>query len=466
MDMSAVAANRTSGRFIVGLMLASGALLVTHFVSERGDGGTQAAVGVLVGVAVCIALGRRSVLAAVFCALVTLEFFVAPMLAQIGSDEPRRPPETAYIWLLAVAAGAMLSARRPGSAVRPANSVSGPFPWFALAVVGLIAVQAYLLLSGDQGYAAQLRSGLNTPPGILGSLSAVAPAGVLAVCAMWRPGSISRFAVGALVVGEVALLVISGFRAVAPVFIASLVVVVVVAQSESLRALGSGKLATIAGVLIITIVGSFTAAANLKFAAAFEKFGRSDFAFVITGDDAVSQLGQRIDLGPPFWQSSAYISAIETPGVFSWSNQLVALVPRIFWPDKPVIDYGQRVTSDIYGLREVQSSSTISTLGDVNLNSGPYGVLILGIVIGVACIYIEQRIRCRRSGPLGYIVLAIFVTGIFQHEAPLGIILAGGLQALVVLFVLWGAAVVVSAHWNSRRSALPVPSIPQQDALT
>jgi peptidoglycan biosynthesis protein MviN/MurJ (putative lipid II flippase) len=63
-------------------------------------------------------------------------------------------------------------------------------------------------------------------------------------------------------------------------------------------------------------------------------------------------------------------------------------------------------------------------------------------------------------------VLAIFVTGLFQHEAPLGIILAGGLQALVVLFVLWGAAVVVSPHWNWRRSELRTPSKPQQDALT
>src|SRR6185437_181691 len=140
--------------------------------------------------------------------------------------------------------------------------------------------------------------------------------------------------------------------------------------------------------LIITIVGSFNAAADIKDAAATSKWGRSDFAFVISDDDALSQLGDRMDLGPPFWQSSAYISAIETPGSLSWSNQLVALIPRVFWPDKPVMDYGQRVTSEIYALRDVQSSSTISTLGDVNLNSGPYGVLVIGIVIGIACFYV------------------------------------------------------------------------------
>jgi hypothetical protein len=440
---------------------------MAHVVSERGDQGAPVIAGVLGGAAICISLGRRSILAAVFCALVTLEFFVAPLLAQIGSDESREPPATAYIWMLAVAAGAMLGARRPKSAIPSTNSINGPFPWFALAVVGLMGAQAYLLLSGDQGYAAQLRSGLNTPPGLFGSLSAVAPVGVLALCAMWRPRSISRLAVGVLLAGEIALLAISGFRGVAPVFIASFIVVMVVAKAENLRAMGSAKLASIAVVLIVTIVGTFTAAGNLKFAAAFAKWGRTDFAFVITADDVLSQLGQRLDLGPPFWQSSAYISAIDTPGLFSWSNQFLVLIPRIFWRDKPIVDYGQRVTSDIYGLSGVQSSSTISTLGDVNLNSGPYGVLIIGIVIGIACIYIEERIRSGRSGPLGYIALAAFVTVLFQHEAPLGIILAGGLQALVVLFVLWRAAVIVSAQWSWRRSELRTPpSKPNQDALT
>ena len=341
--------NRASGRFIVGLVLASGALTVTYVVSERGDRGTPATAGVLVGAVVCIALGRRSILAAVFCALVTLEFFVAPVLAQIGSDEPRVAPETVYIWLLAVAAGAMMGATRPRSTLRLANSNNGPIRWFALGVVCLMAAQAYLVLSGDQGYAAQIQ-GAGAPPSFLGTLSNVASVGVLAVCAMWQPGSISRSAVGALLVGEIALLVATGFRASAPVFVLSFIIVVVVAQRQHLRAVGSGKLAAVAVGLAVVIVGSFTVAAHLKTEAAVAQMGRTDIDFVWTADAVLPQLGQRLDLGPAFWESSAYFSAVETPpDVFSWSNQLIALIPRIFWPDKPIMDWGRQVTFYIYG---------------------------------------------------------------------------------------------------------------------
>lgn len=467
-NVSTETASRASGRFVAGLVLASAAIIVTHLVSERGDHGTPATAGILVGAATCIALGRRSILAAVFCALVTLYFFVAPVLAQIGSDEPRAAPTTAYIWLLAVAAGAMLGARRPPrSTVRQANSINDPLRWFVLGVVGLMGVQAYLVLSGGQGYAAQLRSGLNAPASILGTLSGVAPLGVLAICAMWQPGSISRAAVGALLVGETALLVATGFRGPAPVFVTAFIIVVLVAQAENLRAMGTGKLAAIATGLIIAMVGSFSAAANLKSAAVFAQWGRGDINFTWTADNMLSQLGQRLDSGPPFWQSSAYSSVVGTPGSFSWSNQLVALIPRIFWRDKPIMDYGQLVTSDIYGMRDVKSSSTISTLGDVNLNSGPYGILLIGILIGILLILIEQRIRCRRSGPIGYIGLAIVVAGLFKHEEPLGLILASGLQALVVLVLLWRVAVIVSAHWGSRQSPLRMrPPNPEPEAVT
>jgi hypothetical protein len=457
--------NRASGRFIVGLVLASGALTVTYVVSERGDRGTPAIAGVLVGAVVCIALGRRSILAAVFCALVTLEFFVAPVLAQIGSDEPRVAPETVYMWLLAVAAGAMMGATRPRSTLRLANSNNGPIRWFALAVVCLMGAQAYLVLSGDQGYAAQIQ-GVGAPPSFLGTLSNVASVGVLAVCAMWQPGSISRSAVGALVVGEIALLVATGFRGSAPVFILAFIIVVVVAQRQHLRAVGFGKLAAVAVGLAVVIVGSFTVAAHLKTEAAVAQMGRTDIDFVWTADAVLPQLGQRLDLGPAFWDSSAYFSAVETPDVFSWSNQLIALIPRIFWHDKPIMDWGRQVTFYIYGSND-RTSSTISTLGDVIVNSGLYGVLIIGIVIGIGLNLIEQRVRARRAGPIGCIVFAIFVAGLFQQEQPLGLILASGLQGLVVLFLVWRVAVIMSAQSTWRRSALRMrPSNPAQDALT
>jgi hypothetical protein len=232
--------------------------------------------------------------------------------------------------------------------------------------------------------------------------------------------------------------------------------------------MGPGRVAAIAAVVLpVVIAGTFIAAANLKFEAAAAKWGRTHYDFEITADGFFAQLGQRLDLSTAFWQGEAYISEIEKPGVFSWSNQFVALIPRIFWRDKPIIDYGQRVTSDIYGLPEIKSSSTISTIGDINMNSGPYGVLIIGIVVGIACIFIEQRIRGGRSGPFGYIGLAIFVTGLFQHEAPMGNILAGGLQALVVLFLFWRAAVIMSGRWSMRPIASPLrPSRPDQEVLT
>jgi hypothetical protein len=103
----------------------------------------------------------------------------------------------------------------------------------------------------------------------------------------------------------------------------------------------------------------------------------------------------------------------------------------------------------------------------VNLNGGLFGVLVVGILIGITSIYIEERSRCGRSGPLGYIVLAIFVTALFQQESPLGIILASGLQALVVLFILWRVAVILSGHWSWRPASSRMErSGARQEALT
>jgi hypothetical protein len=329
-----------------------------------------------------------------------------------------------------------------------------------------MCAQAYLLHAGILGYSAQINSGLSTPTSILGSLSAVAPIGVLAVCAMWQPGSINRSALGALVVGETALLVATGFRGAAPTFVAALIIVVVVTRAENLRAMGSGKLAAIAAGLAIAAIGTFTAAAFLKDAAAMSKWGRTDAPIVWTADEFLPQLGQRLDLGPPFKMSLAYSGAVEEPGVFSWSNQSVALFPRIFWRDKPIVGYPQFVTSEIYGLRDVQSSSTISTLGDVNLNSGPYGTLIIGILIGIGLNLIEQHIRSGRSRPIGYIAFAIILPVLIDQETPLGLKLADLLQPLVVLLLLWRVAVIVSVHSSRRGASRMRLSNLEQGALT
>jgi threonine/homoserine/homoserine lactone efflux protein len=81
--------------------------------------------------------------------------------------------------------------------------------------------------------------------------------------------------------------------------------------------------------------------------------------------------------------------------------------------------------------------------------------MIIGILIGFGLNLIEQHIRSGRSSPIGYIAFAAILPVLIDQEAPIGLKLADLLQPLVVLFLMWRIAVIVSDHSSRPSRASP-----------
>ena len=135
----------------------------------------------------------------------------------------------------------------------------------------------------------------------------------------------------------------------------------------------------------------------------------------------------------------------------SWTFQVEALIPRFIWPDKPVIDYAQRVSVAVYG-EYGRTSSTITTIGDTLVNFKIPGMIIAAVLLGFVLSLAERRVRS--SVGLASLVLAAALsyaaTG--SQEEPLILVVADVLRNILVAAVLWAASNAVY-RWTAQRAS-------------
>lgn len=121
---------------------------------------------------------------------------------------------------------------------------------------------------------------------------------------------------------------------------------------------------------------------------------------------------------------------------------ITGLVPRLFWPDKPVRLSGYDFYKSYYS-GQGQSSSALTPQGSLYLYGG-VGVLMVGmLIIGVATRALDDVLRARNDlhGALFFIVLAAVVV---KQEMDVGVFLA----SIPVFLVSW----VLGARLIFRRS--------------
>jgi hypothetical protein len=430
---------------MAAVMLVLAALVPLAITSTAGLSGT-----LLFGVPALAAwlVRRRSLLVAAYLAQMAVYFGLTSLT--LGEDRPPQLVAIVVLWAFGAAAGAFIG--RGAAAARMDWDWAPPrWPHFAL-TVGLIAVQASLTLSGGVGFGAQLTLGLSTPEGLPGTLATAGPVVsiMLLITALGSQRRVSGAAVLAAL--EATVLSLSGFRGAADLFIMAIVIAGALTLPRSSPWRGSRRVIVVASILAAFAVATFIVGANVRNATATQLGLSSQGTQLISLDQALPAVTTRLDLGVPLQKAIQFQDSLSVQEAVSWTFQVEALIPRFFWPDKPVIDYGQRVSVAVYGYQYGQTSSTITSIGDTLVNFKIPGMIIASVLLGFVLSLGERRVRS--SVGLASLVLAATLSyaAVGGQESPLIIAVAGALRNLMVAAVLWAVCNAVW-RWTAQRAS-------------
>jgi hypothetical protein len=322
----------------------------------------------------------------------------------------------------------------------------------------VVAGHGALVLGGRVGLQAQLTTGVSTPSGVGALLAGAAPTLTMVLCACAiRTRRFVAWSLG-LVFVETLVLAYSGFRGHAVSYLIGLgaLLLVVVPSDNEWRSRRRAR--WVAVVLAGTVVGAFAlgvgARSNIATQLGASSAGTQTFAVsealdVVTARLAlIDPLQMAID-GRDDW---ALVDAVR------WPDQLVGVVPRALWPDKPVLNYGQRISVAIYGPAYSRTSSTITGLGDSLINFGRAGVAVVALVIGWAVVRLEGFVRRTATRPMTMVLGASLASYAMNQEVPVILGLISTMQTAITTFVLWIACSSVDRLVRER-----VPQRPAHD---
>ena len=379
---------------------------------------------------------RRSLLVALYLGETAIYFGLTSIV--LGLDRQPALVGLVIVWALGMALGAFLV---PAKRATTSQRQSDPPPWTQFVLTAaLIAIQAYLVLSGEVGYEAQITSGLSVTVGVLGVLATVAPVVslMLLIAALRSECRVRSTALVAAI--EAAVLSLSGFRGAAVTFTLAIGVAGAVALPASSSWRRPARVAGVAVLLTLVLVLGFTIGANVKNSAATRLGVSSEGTQLFSLDQAPTVIFTRLDLGPALDKAIQLQDVPSVQSAVSWQSQLEALIPRLLWPDKPIVDYGQQVSIAVYGYSYLQiTSSTISTVGDTLINFKIAGVIIGSLLLGFALSLAEKRIRAGEG--LASIVLVAALSYALPNAPgpPLILAFADVLRNILVAGVLWKA---------------------------
>jgi hypothetical protein len=407
-----------------------------------------------------MAVMPSSTISAAYLALTTLTFGVTSML--LGSTWQPRLVSTVLAWSLAIAAGTLMG----GTTSQRRSPTSGSWKrmaWTHYALCGgLIGVSVFLALTSGSGYEAQLMTGLTTPTGILGTLSVAAP--FVTLILVLSAIKSDRRMIGAIVLSgaQMLALALSGFRSAAGDFILAILVGAALTLPRGSVWRRKSRLLIVMPVLLMLTISTFMLGSNVRNEAASRLGISSSGTRLFTLDNAAHNTLTRLQLGSSLGKAIEFQNDKTAKAAVSWTTQFAAVIPRFLWPEKPIVDYGQRVSVAIYGYTYGQSSSTVTTVGDSLLNFGLVGLVLIGFLAGYAFRRFEMRLRSN-SGWLSVVVGIVIVYSVLDQESPVILIIIGILRNFLVTAGLWAAATLIANIKRTRGSRTTVamrPAIP------
>ncbi|MEH6820657.1 MAG: hypothetical protein V7706_12005 [Dietzia psychralcaliphila] len=368
--------------------------------------------------------------------LFVLGFFGGALLLNSPESYTGDAVRIVVTWVLSFSGSALLSL----SAIRYFNLARGPVVAprmtnaHVLVAFVLVAVQIALGVTGQLGYEAQVETGLSTPLGLLGTIASLAQPWVLLCLAIAVRTGQSVFLASLAAVGQVIALSLQGFRGSSVHYMVWLLVVLwILASNRKLIASVGGRVLSVSVGVIVAISGFWFATIARSDAA--DRLGVASSGTQLLKGGWLETILSRIDMmsylevGVRAEESSLAQQAV------SWSNYAFVLIPRAIFPEKPIVNYGQDVTTLIYG-EDYQSSSTISWLGDAYLNVGELGILLLAIIFGGVLVFSEKMLP-RRSLIFGWTALVAIVIASTNLESSLLLMAFQVVRTVMAVSFLW-----------------------------
>jgi hypothetical protein len=370
----------------------------------------------------------------VYVVFVALWFVLPPFLGlSADQNQLNRIWVIVAIWLLSWTGGQLLLgySDRPTHTPEREGWISREDAVIGLTAIGLVAmaIQMLQIVHGATAYTQQV-SGITDTSISGGTANLAGPALVAAFIMSKRVSPRSTKVVLALLIGiEALLLTQNGFRAAAVNFLFGGLLAYIAVNPPSTnverRAIARWfAVLILVGIPLILIGSSVRQSAQAK--SAYGGIGHTITLVslphnILTRWDETSNLAQSlVPLGP---QAHSAVSV---------THQFEDFVPRPLWPGKPIFDYGEQVSTAIYGLpASYHTSSTVTWLGDLYLNGGPWLILASGVVLGAAVRRALQR--ATRNNTLSTIFTVSLVSALFDPENPIVLAVAGIARTVIFL---------------------------------
>lgn len=358
------------------------------------------------------------------------------------------------LFLLGFLAGARMASRSgstPGRLWAAADRLAPLQSLLIIAAVGLI-VRVALLATGQVGLQAQYSSGSSEsgPLALLATTGAAAAAAAFwAIRGGQAPGRWRSLFALSLVLGHAVSLAFSGFRGAGPSY---LILVWVIGGTVRRRATPSPwafKRVLAATLLVVLGVGLFVVGAVVRegYAAAAGKTSAGT-----TGVPTLEAVIERLDGRSAFEVAYAHRDDSLAQRAVDPRPQLAAAIPRILYPDKPVVDYGSQVAYAFYGLPfSYRTSSTITFLGDLYINIGVAGTFAVAVLLGFGLQRLSQRLMAATTG-LSFALVYILSAAVVGTESPVLLNAVETLRQAVFLIVVLAVVRFVAPTLPSKRA--------------
>jgi hypothetical protein len=378
-------------------------------------------------------------------------------LIRLFSDESRSPllVPIVLLWALGVVVGTLVAGAdaRQQHETRPAP----PGWWHFILVMAVMTIQVMLIASGQLGLSAQITTELSTPTGLFGTLATSTPflTVMLVISALGAQRRVPAALLLAIV--EAVILPLSGFRGATPTFLITVVVSAALTLPRDSPWRRPQRVAAVCTILAFLGIGGFTLGAQARNTTAIQLGQSSAGTWVVGPADALPMIAERLD-------QSAYLdSAINmrddgaVADAVSWKLQLQGFVPRFLWPTKPTVDYGQRVSVAVYGVRDGNNSATITAIGDTLINFKVPGLVFGSILVGLMLGLGERWVRAG-SRPLTLAVSIALTSFILSQEVAPIRIAVGLVRDILVATVLWYTCQALSRMGGYRVTAARRPA--------
>jgi hypothetical protein len=418
-------------RLVLGLFASGSAVAVA--ASDKTFGHDTSELLLLTSLVFAYVVARRTSPALrVYVVVFALWFLFPPLLGlDSGLPELSQAWALAALWLLAWTAGQLLlggtGRAEPKSHHQEIISASGAT--FGLVAIGLVAlgIQAFAIRHSGSSYGLQLQGISNTS--LSGTFATLAgPALVAALIVSWNASTrrLRKF-LAVLIMIEATLSAFSGFRGAAILYLLSATVSFVVVHPPSSS---RNRNALVGGVLAAILIGVpliFVASEVRQNAAAAVGITNNG----LTLASLPREVANRFDEVPNLAAALQPLTPTAQAAV-AMSHQAEIFIPRELWPSKPIFNYGEQVSSAIYGNpASYNTSSTITWLGDLYLNGGVWMILASGV--GFGALVCQALRRSTQAGPLMVIVIVLLITALFNAESPLVLAIAGFLKSFLIL---------------------------------